>query len=102
MGDESQALQDIHIGFQAEDDYSDHQQEQYFKRLIEMEIRYNDNANSSLGTTIRCACCGKRILKRNYQTQFCTNKGAGNCKDEYWNNVSEKRRKRAQSIAAYA
>ena len=61
-----------------------------------MQARYKDNASSQILTTIRCATCGKRIIKTNYQTQFCCNKGSGNCKDRYWNNVSHKRRLRAQ------
>ena len=98
MGQESEALQDWHIGFQAEEEYRIQKQEMYFKKLSEMEARYKDNLNSQIGTTIRCACCGKRILKSNYQTQFCRNKGAGNCKDKYWNNVPDKRRFRAQAV----
>lgn len=43
------------------------------------------------GDTISCPCCGKRFVKRTYQQVFCSNKGAGNCKDRYWNDVDEKR-----------
>lgn len=101
MGEESQALQDIHISYEAEEDYLEEQQNRYFENIYQMEIRYKDNANSNIGTTIRCACCGKKIIKKNYNTQFCKNKGANNCKDNYWNNVSDKRRRRAQSIIKY-
>jgi hypothetical protein len=98
MNEESEVLQDEGDILQAEDDFREYQQELYFKRVTKMRDRYKDNATSQIGTTIRCACCGKRILKSNYQTQFCRNKGSGNCKDQYWNNVSETRRRRAQAI----
>ena len=98
MGLESEALQDWHMGDWAEEDARDEAQEQYFKHLAEMESRYKDNTTSKLRTTIRCACCGKRIIKANYQTQFCSNKGVGNCKDKYWNSVSTNRHIRAKHI----
>lgn len=99
MGDESEALQDWEDGYQAEEQYEEEQreirQEKYFKKLSDMKGRYEDNKKSAIGTTIRCAGCGRQIVKRSYQTQFCSNKGFGNCKDKYWNNVPEERRDRA-------
>ena len=109
MGEESEALQDWEDGYQAEEHYDEQVSEklkeqrdyEYRKKVALMESRYNDNKNSAIGAKIRCAGCGKRIIKRNYQTQFCRNKGQGNCKDKYWNNVPVKRRERAQFMAAY-
>ena len=76
-----------------EADYLESQSD--YDGLTKKEARYYDNKRSEVGTTIRCANCGKRILKKSYQTQFCSNKGRGNCKDTYWNNVSDKRRDRS-------
>lgn len=56
--------------------------------------RHTDNKRSQVGTTIRCAFCGKRIIKKSYQTQFCSNKGKSNCKDLYWNTVKPERMNR--------
>jgi len=101
MGDESQALQDQHATHEADDHWREQQQQEYVDGLNEMLRRYADNKRSDVGTTIRCACCNKRIVKKSYQTQFCRNKGQGNCKDGYWNNVSDKRRRRAQTYVRY-
>lgn len=98
MGDEAQALEDMSDGGAA-DDMREIEQEQYFQGLNKKEARYFDNKRSQVGTTIRCANCGKRILKKSYQTQFCSNKGRRNCKDTYWNNVDDTRRDRAHRFA---
>lgn len=97
---ESEALQEWDGDSMAADHDAERRLFEYDKRVNEMIDRYADNKRSSVGTTIRCACCGKRILKSNYQTQFCRNKGSSNCKDAYWNNVSDKRRFRTQMFAA--
>jgi len=55
------------------------------ERLARTQSRYDDNKRSDIGTTIRCATCGRRIKKKSYQTQFCSNRGRGNCKDTFWN-----------------
>lgn len=97
---ESEALQDQYDGeAMAADDEREWREEKYENKISAMRDRYRDNARSAVGTTIRCACCGRRILKKNYQTQFCSNKGRGNCKDTYWNNTNDKRRARAQTAA---
>lgn len=97
MGDEAEALYDQEEFFEERIQRED----MYFQRIAEMESRYNHNAKKALQSIIHCACCGREIIKKNYQSQFCRNKGANNCKDRYWNNVSEGRRKRAQSIVKY-
>jgi len=38
-----------------------------------------------VGSQIKCAECGKKMIKKSYQQAFCSNKGRGNCKDRYWN-----------------
>ena len=83
----------------AEDDMRELDEQAYYKGVDNMQARYRDNKRSEVGTTIRCAGCKKRILKKSYQTQFCSNKGPNNCKDNYWNNTSDKRRYRAQYFA---
>ena len=94
MGEEADYLESQSDGGAA-DDMRERDQQAYYDGLTKKEARYCDNKRSEVGATIRCASCGKRILKKSYQTQFCSNKGRGNCKDTYWNNVSGKRREMA-------
>lgn len=72
--------------------------EEYERWLDEMYQRYYENKNIPTGNKIKCACCGKTIIKHNYQTQFCSNKGSGNCKDRFWNNIDEQRRNRQKKF----
>ena len=74
------------------------EQEEYCNHINAIQRRYNDNKRAEIGTTIRCACCARRILKKSYQTQFCSNKGKGNCKDTYHNNVNDERRERSHEF----
>lgn len=78
--------------------YKEEKEERYQQNINAKKQRYSDNKLSEVGTTIRCANCGKRILKKHYQTQFCSNKGPGNCKDKYWNCATPERLSRAQFI----
>lgn len=94
MGDEADYLESQSDGG-ASDYMREIEREEYFSAASIRRGRYEDNKRSDVGTTIRCAGCGKRIVKSSYQTQFCSNKGRGNCKDAYWNKASETRRKRA-------
>lgn len=48
-------------------------------------LRHKENKLRDVGSSICCANCGKVIVKKDYQTQYCSNKGSGNCKDSYWN-----------------
>lgn len=57
-----------------------------------LQHRYEVNAKAPLKSTIQCATCQKEVEKVNYQTQFCSTKGPGNCKDKYWNIVAPDRR----------
>ena len=86
MGDEAEALSEQYVDEEVYRDLQEIERER-------MHRRYNDNAQSPRGCTIRCACCGRRIKKANYQTQFCSNRGRGNCKDIFWNTVNPKRRR---------
>ena len=90
MGDEADALNDMY-----DYEFDEYNQQTYYAELNEMQKRYADNKHSDIGTTIRCAYCAKRIIKQSQQHQFCSNKGAGNCKDAYWNNVDDTRRERS-------
>jgi len=62
------------------------------------KARYASNKETEVGKKICCASCGKKITKRSYQSQFCSNKGRGNCKDYFWNRVDRKRFERALVI----
>ena len=70
----------------------------YKAKCFNMKQRYEENKKAKVGTDINCAGCGKKMVKKSYQSQFCRNKGSGNCKDKYWNNTDDKRRSRAQFI----
>jgi hypothetical protein len=97
MGEEADALDDQSDGGAGE--WCDEQDRlAYHSNIDKMKARYRDNKRSQVGTTIRCTACNKRILKSNYQTQFCSNKGKGNCKDKYWNCAIPKRLTRSQII----
>jgi len=98
MGEEADYLESQSDGGAA-DAMREYDQQEYYKGLSKKEARYHDNKRSGVGTTIRCANCGKRILKKSHQTQFCRNKGKGNCKDTYWNNVSDTRRERSHRFS---
>jgi hypothetical protein len=95
---ESEALQEQHDGEQAWDDFEEIEREQkiesFFSTVNARKARYEANKAVAVGEAIACACCAKPIVKRSYQTQFCSNKGAGNCKDRYWNCATPKRRNR--------
>lgn len=56
--------------------------------------RHGINKKAKVGVTIHCAWCGTPIKKKSYQTQFCSNKGKGNCKDKFWNNIDPSRGER--------
>ena len=83
----------------AEEDCRRFEEEQYFKHISKMEQRYRQNSEAEVGCTINCAFCNKIILKKSYQTKFCSNKGEGNCKDKYWNNVDDTRRGRSHKFS---
>jgi hypothetical protein len=65
------------------------------EQVYKMRSIYQKNKSEKTGAKIKCACCGKTILKASYQTQFCSNKGRGNCKDSFWNRVDSTRFERA-------
>lgn len=75
--------------------YREEAQAQYMKTIKAKQDRYDVNKTVSVGCLIPCANCSKVITKNVHSTQFCSNKGRGNCKDTYWNNVSTKRRERS-------
>jgi len=52
------------------------------------------NKAVKVGQKINCPVCRKGFKKRSYQHSFCSNRGRGNCKDEYWNNVHPERMER--------
>ena len=70
--------------------------EEYIENLsatIEvLKQRYSANKIASVGTQIVCPACGKKHMKKSYQSQFCSNKGKKNCKDRYNNTINTDRR----------
>lgn len=75
---------------------SDYLSKEYKADINNKKARYKVNKEAKTGSFISCASCGKKIIKKSYQTQFCSNKGMRNCKDRYWNNIDDTRRERAQ------
>ena len=47
---------------------------------------YEQNKAAKVGETIRCACCGKEFVKKQYSQAFC----CGKCKDKYWNRKGDR------------
>lgn len=70
----------------------------YENHVSEMKSRYDSNKKSKVGSAISCASCGREIIKKSYQSQFCSNKGNGNCKDHFWNRATDKRRSRSVAV----
>jgi hypothetical protein len=61
--------------------------------------RYKHAQTVRVGEKFACPSCSKMLTKKTYQHTFCRNKGRGNCKDFFWNRVSEARLTRAQDWA---
>lgn len=76
--------------------------EQYHNQLKEKisvyKSRYKFNKNQNIGSEIICPACNKTHIKKSYQSQFCSNRGKGNCKDKYNNLINNNRRNRAHHI----
>jgi len=47
---------------------------------------YERNKAAKVGETIKCACCGKEFVKKQYSQAFC----CGKCKDRYWNRKGDR------------
>lgn len=48
-----------------------------------------------IGHAVNCCVCGKQFVKKSSSQAFCSNgrnKGAGNCKDAFWNKVDPEKR----------
>jgi len=87
-------MEEQQVGYEVDDWERERRAQEWDDRLNRTQARYDDNHRSAVGTTIRCAYCGRRLLKKSYQTQFCSNSGQGNCKDTYWNMRNERGRRR--------
>jgi hypothetical protein len=72
--------------------------------LKKMIGKYQTAKAAKVGDNICCPSCGTVFVKKSYQHVFCSNgrnKGAGNCKDAYWNKVDNKKRNRKHSKSHY-
>jgi len=49
-----------------------------------MLSEYTFNKAAPAGTGVNCPSCGKGFTKRDAKEVFCSNAGAGNCKNHYW------------------
>lgn len=46
--------------------------------------RYRFARDQKIGRGIPCAYCGETFRKKTQAHAFCSNNGAGNCKDAFW------------------
>lgn len=60
---------------------------------------YNAAKAAKTGAECVCPSCAKKFKKKSYQQAFCSNKGANNCKDSFWNRASPDRMQRATYFA---
>lgn len=103
MGEEADALTEQGWDEIAADDEREFLISQYRNKIDRAVGLYNIARQAEVGATICCPWCTKRIVKRTYNRTFCSNQrthGRNNCKDRFWNNVSDKRRERAQEVNA--
>jgi hypothetical protein len=66
----------------------------------EMQNRYNIAIAAKVSAMIKCPTCGKEHMKSAYNKVFCSNHrtaGNRNCKDRYWNIVTDKDALRAST-----
>ncbi len=89
-------MDELHDWFDCDDGYKvDHVWES------QAMSRYNNNKTKKVNDKMVCACCNKNMIKKSYQSQFCSNKGKGNCKDMFWNRVDRKRFEKAIQFNGY-
>lgn len=62
--------------------------------------KYTVAKEAKTGANVCCPSCDKTFVKRSYQQAFCSNKGAGNCKDLFWNTTVTERLERAKAFAS--
>ena len=72
---------------------------------VEATDRYSINKAAKVGDAIECACCGKKLVKTNYQQAFCPPTGTGKgkrykCKDKFWNVTNPVRATRANQYSS--
>lgn len=66
-------------------------------KIDKLKAAYDNTKSAKIGDRISCPTCGKSIVKKTKDHAFCSNgrsKGAGNCKDGYWNKVDPVKRNR--------
>lgn len=52
------------------------------------------NEHRPIGVTMACPVCNTNVKKARYNTNFCSNKGAGNCKDAFYQATQGDRHKK--------
>lgn len=57
--------------------------------MAKNQMAYEQNKSAKVGETIRCACCGKEFVKKQYSQAFC----CGECKDKFWNRRGDRHKK---------
>lgn len=63
-------------------------------------IALRKNAQDApIGSEIKCPSCGTMHTKKAYNTIFCKSKDGSVCKDNYWNNVDNKKRNNTTRIS---
>lgn len=89
MAEEAEALNDM--AAEAEEHFEEQMETEYQQVLNGLRQRMSDARRAEVGATIRCAQCGKLMVKTSYQRVFCSNAkthGKHNCKDLYHNRIA--------------
>lgn len=50
------------------------------------------------GAQVECPQCGVTFRKASHQQAFCSNSGAGNCKDAFWNSKGSRKGAKAEFV----
>lgn len=91
MGDEADALNDIYEDGWEPASLSNTTNRRSRNTAKIAKLIYATTKAAKAGVLCDCPTCNKAFTKVSYQQAFCSNKGAGNCKDEYWNLVKPAR-----------
>ncbi|WYC17980.1 hypothetical protein [Vibrio phage vB_VneS_J26] len=65
-----------------------------FNKPDRMVAIKRSNEHLPIGSKMACPVCNVKITKARYNTNFCSNKGAGNCKDAFYQATQGDRHKK--------
>jgi hypothetical protein len=68
-------------------------------KVEKLKKAYEKAKNARVGERCICPSCETPFTKGSYQQVFCKTKAGSKCKDFYWNNVIETKRKNVERIS---